>query len=48
MIFKKIFYMKTEIYNVFYFDARVRSKNKMNKYYLMMNKNKSCLDNPNE
>lgn len=23
-------------------------KNKMNKYYLTMNKNKSCLDNPNE
>ena len=23
-------------------------KNKMNKYYLIMNKNKSCLDNPNE
>ena len=25
-----------------------QKKNKMNKYYLMMNKNKSCLDNPNE
>ena len=23
-------------------------KNKMNKYYFVMNKNKSCLDNPNE